>query len=1290
MKPITKVGVASGLAIAWMATAIGCNSSTQGSIVGPTAGANLTAVEYGRLVDIYSYRRVDPSRTDRRDTTNRTPVLIARDVVVRPDIETQDLFDARGNARIDADYRFLPFDVDVGHEELLILWDDQVPPEKAVFQAALDRATTGLPVVPASYKDQNTTRRPIPVVPRNAAICLKFDSELGVESEFFVANPNAIQVLEFIAPPGSNGNLAFRPVPVRLLAQGARIIIDTSLIGGEAKGGRNTPGLPSSGDNRTANLRIALPTRGIVSKVIRFEEDAVAELNGVDLRGDAAVIRDFRSGNILDGAVGALADVERPMVVAHLRMGITAVDVVGRVLTINKRNHDVAVRGRIPFVDGALDPNTRLATGPVIMPLQQPLRGGDIITQTVTTSSGERVRIRAEVVMNLDVGNTLGDPEFRGLGMNRKGSDPGKPADGGQDAFAHVQVTRISAVDSLGEEVRFQSNEFPLGEDCEVRVHYYENVPYALNHAGAVTEVSDRDRRHSFLSVDPEPPVLNQNRRVNLGEQVDPMAAIALQFTEPMDLETMEPLENFLLTNWTFDADNVVAMLKEPKPSSLSILAAKLLDHSGDGTLMQLRPPLGHFHAANDEEKYWVHLILGKDAPKDMAGNPVDVYDRTLFPVTNLSIEYTLDPKKEPNHVGYRVFRFASQDEDGSASGSLDAFGQFQLLDGELRALPVSRFSAIADAQILSGITRFERGECDITPPGIAPFLSIPGIRYQCPSEVSGGVTEPHNPRGSRLQLTYREDDFGLGYRDPSRYMLDIEQMHWASWNDTAVRFDVFDRYTLRMAHSEWRPDLTYIVTGTGACATDCFSGRSGLRTAFDSNVLSGTNYETMVKDQVYEINPNDAFRAPTGTKFIPYPKFSRSYTWRDPRLIKWDTTNAVATGFGGAHQPAAPVAIRDTTASCSSPYVPNKPPAAFAPVHLNTEFVFDYGDCHGFRTLDHDPIFLALLVDISVFPDGPENGGAAHGTNLFHIALIGPCWPGSGYYSTAGIPGCGGIPWPETRAHATGGKDLISGKDKFIEPEVQKNAKSSVIRDLLLGDPTNGFLWTAPPKDDHVHWAQMDFVRRHSMVTFGFWDTLRPNAHDFNNPRNGLDTEWRGKSLSDGIPNLSSIQNLAGIEDVVTIMDPPVSAQPVGTAVVVEYRGAQTFSNSNVIFNQRDDFDTTLGWTNVQLVQQRGNLLNPFYACEAYRYALPHPMDTATVYQPVHTASWPSGPRVPATGLTNYVSEDRLDDLRLPNGLLPRLLNFRILMENNLEANPPISPKLKSFAVAYRVGAGR
>ncbi|MHC4853599.1 MAG: hypothetical protein ACYTF5_16450, partial [Planctomycetota bacterium] len=61
------------------------------------------------------------------------------------------------------------------------------------------------------------------------------------------------------------------------------------------------------------------------------------------------------------------------------------------------------------------------------------------------------------------------------------------------------------------------------------------------------------------------------------------------------------------------------------------------------------------------------------------------------------------------------------------------------------------------------------------------------------------------------------------------------------------------------------------------------------------------------------------------------------------------------------------------------------------------------------------------------------------------------------------------------------------------------------------------------------------------------------------------------------------------------------------------------------------------------------------------------------------------------ASGLTPYVSEDGLDSRRdKTSGLLPRFLNFRFIMQNNLSADPPLQPFLNSFQVAYRISEGR
>ncbi|HIE70500.1 MAG TPA: hypothetical protein EYP98_10165, partial [Planctomycetes bacterium] len=98
--------------------------------------SSLLSVEIGRVVDVYAFRRIDQSVGDRRLRINRELELIERDVIVNSNIESQSLFDAAGNAIATADYEFMPFNKNIGHEQLVVLWDDRAGPEQQSFQEA--------------------------------------------------------------------------------------------------------------------------------------------------------------------------------------------------------------------------------------------------------------------------------------------------------------------------------------------------------------------------------------------------------------------------------------------------------------------------------------------------------------------------------------------------------------------------------------------------------------------------------------------------------------------------------------------------------------------------------------------------------------------------------------------------------------------------------------------------------------------------------------------------------------------------------------------------------------------------------------------------------------------------------------------------------------------------------------------------------------------------------------------------------------------------------------------------
>ena len=328
------------------------------------ARAALTNIEYGRMVDVYAWRRRVPANADRLDPRGREPVLVERNVLVGPSLLNEDRF---GNAS--ARYRFLPYDPELGHRELLILYDNQHPDEGAAFNRALESARAGVLTVAPYYAFAQGVRTPPPLVPRDATLRLTFDRPLGLGTDFFEGTRGAVQILRLTGNPNDvDPNLAYQPVTNRVVSKnnGKVLLVDLEVSGSETGQNRNPnpAGLPESLDDKTANIRIALPTSGSLAKQFRVRVDSADQFNSVDLQGNKAVVRDFRAGNRFDSNNGHLPDVDDPTVVARKDAGILAINEAERLLTINKRFADLVLRGRLPFADGPVDPNTGLPTGP--------------------------------------------------------------------------------------------------------------------------------------------------------------------------------------------------------------------------------------------------------------------------------------------------------------------------------------------------------------------------------------------------------------------------------------------------------------------------------------------------------------------------------------------------------------------------------------------------------------------------------------------------------------------------------------------------------------------------------------------------------------------------------------------------------------------------------------------------------------------------------------------------------------------------------------------------------------
>lgn len=1291
-----------------LAALAACGGSSKVSALGEGGRPELLSVELGRLVDIYSYQRVDPNQGDRRLRVNRRIELVAKNVLVNSGIESQSLFDAAGEVVASANYEFLPFDKTVGHEELVILWDNTPGgPEAASFDSALKSAQSGLTAVPAAFRGQNTLTRPIPIVPRNAAIRLHFSSKIDVTSDFFAVNPSAIQLLEFKGDPAVVAPVdAFRILPYRVIPSGDSIILDTTILGGEAVASSPSAGLPLSSDNVTANIRIAIPSRGTVIPSFYVKEDAIADLNDVDSAGRDSVIRDFRSGNLADGTAGRLHEPEAPMIVGAMSMGITAVDTTNNIITLNKRLQFVPVRGRYPFVDGPLNTNG-IPLGPLAAPIQRPLQHGDILTQVVQAEINpgvfESVLLRAEVLENLEIGTSVTDPNI-GLATNPPAGDSGQ---GELIPVVRVRVATVFAgKDSTGTAQRFQANALPNGRDCVLRAPYCEEIPFS----GASGNLTDRGWRNLFLRLEPKPALP--------ATDVQPNSSVSIEFTKPMDLDQVDPTANLLITSRPVSAETFAQQMSDPKRATTRVVPTRLSDLAGDGTVLRLQPPMGFFHRAGIAESYSVHVRLGSAGVSDLAGNPLNIFENPSNPQDSWSVDFSLAPGAAFNNAAWHTYLFEADDEDGTLPGSVDIFGQYRRQNGRLIGASGVRFGRSADQQNLSTISRINRGECwdprnpTGNPPAPATGNSLilpinpvdqannphPGLLYWQPRmsdtiappnvpqvyeyyqivpQPVGRVIEPMKPQGSRMQMRYIEDDFSLSYRQPSEFGLDVEQLYWSPFNDEVVLYDVFDRFSMSLSHSPRRPDEFWFlnfVPDPPECTLACPSMNSSLSLVFSDNVLPGTQQVPVFEDEIYKINPNEAFRTTENVKYVPFPRFDRTYTWRDSRLVTVDSSGNVI-GLGGAQQPGALPPFNDFTANIDSPWIESVPldttganpvpdPEFFA--SGASIYVMDPADFVGVNQRDHDPIALPLLVDFKMFPDDAANGLAA-GNNGFQVAMLGPPtygFPGAagGYYDRVGSGCLPAPPWPRTRVHASGGFDLITGAPILIDPANQLSAQASVVKDAGLGSPTTA-LFTAPAGDGMMNWARADFVRKVSTMTFGFLDTLQPQRALMVDSSSVVTPE-------NGIPDLLAVSPTLRISDLLVQVDPPQARQPAGTSVVVEMRGADNFGNAGLLYNPSF---AAGGQTPSDAFNTRGNLLNPNYACEAYRYS---------------TANTAAGSaRVTAEGLTRYVTEDQLALIRNPaTNLLPRYLNLRIVMTNNVDVSPSLSPSLRSMSIVYRV----
>ncbi|MCA8970208.1 MAG: hypothetical protein KDC95_10505 [Planctomycetes bacterium] len=1151
------------------------NRTSESAVDG--ARAALESVEYGRLVDVYAWRRRFEDDADRIDPRKREPVLVRRNVLVHPLLRDENPI-TNGQAR----FRFLPYTPSVGHRELLVLFDDLL--ERDAFDLAMTQATSGIPLIDAHFAFAKGIPKQPPVVPRDATLRLKFDRKLGLDQDYFDATPGLVQVLQLAGDPDVLGtSRAYTPIPSHVLVEsgGRALLVDLEVSGREAIGRVANPhGLPAALDVSSANIRLALPTTGPAAERFRVRIDKVEQLNGRGMNGATAVIRDFRSGHPTEAARGALPSTEAPRLTARKLMGLLAVDAETRMIVVHKRDADVVLRPRIPFVDGPYSTLDGRPLGPAYVPQGRALLSGDVIRQDVVSPhTGEVLTVHAQVLENLAIPAREGDPAL--------GSGSAKDV-------ARLVVDTLVAYDSAGHAVSFEAVDEGTGKDCTAVVHYCDELIVGTNNV----DVGDRGRLAEFLELVPEPPRFDQHGTpLPINENIDPFATVTMHFSVPVALDTVRSENNFVLAN---ELGAEPRFVEHPKTGCLAVVPTSVTDLHNDGTSVRLDTPLGLYHEQGTTEAYYVHLFDGDFGIRGSSGEPLELHEGQSG-VEAITAKLVLAKTAPSNHVGSFLARMDRIDENGTSdtSSSPDYFGQYQIRDGKMHGLPGQRFSRVFDPVRMATIQNDHSRRCA---PG-------PSFLYTQPI-LGSGIVEPFVSEGSRMQQSYREVDFGLSYSDPVEMEIDIEQLHWAPFlarTPSKLTFDLFDRVSMTLGHSEKRPDNRVLPT----CASELGTALNGLELVFEDNYLDNSLRAEVVKDVSYTIDPNNAFAAATGTTMISYPRFQETFTFRDRRVMSIDGNGAVV-GLGGSKRPndgSSPDRTRDVT----SPHIPEVDPDVDG---ANARQDDDY---KGDRVQDLAPFALPLLVDFAVHPDDAANGKVI-ADNLFQVGILG-----------AGT---------NVRVHSTGG---IDGQ---LQEIIVDPTNAPIANGGWIGGAGNSVL--VPPGDSVAYWAQADFVRKVSVVTSGYFDTLLPGRNAVQGP-DGWPANPRG------YPDLEKLGPTFGAAEFAVLLDPRPEDLPLGTQVIVEYRAASSFERSS------DPYE----FSSTETAASRNNLLNPHYACEQYRYLA-------------------SG-RVDARGVTAYALDiDDLIDARTE--VAPRFLNFRITFVGDVDVVPTRTPYVGRLAIVWRV----
>lgn len=1162
---------------------LGACSGSSGTTAGASGDADLLSIRVGRLVDVYGLTTVAGTKTIE---------LFQRDVVIGPDIQDQ-----RGGNSSKRDeeitYDFIGVDPETLQQKLLIT---RALGSEEFEEAFAALGVQAMEVAPGVF-GQDTNTQPFDVVPRNGGFLLTFSKDLGLSEDFFVSrdpqgnivgirNPEAVQLLEILGDPNDGDPTGdFRLIHARIVYRGNQILLDPVLLGDEGRS-INVPntakGLPESPNSTGANIRLALALEGPLRIVGLRPRGQNNNLVGTNLAGRQAIIRDFRSGNAKDNNIqvsnGFARDTTPPRVLGEMAMRLERVDV------------------RAP-----LDQRVIVYKAGINHEIDR----GDVLKLFTEDSEGKPI---ASTEVIVDPEDDFGRPEEQHVVVRVRDASlflANDPSDPDSLFWGKTAAERAAK--------RLQIGPYPsgIGDREEWLEKYGPVIVLAAEYFGGTglpSEKGNGDDPKNFLTFSPGPIPDPDEDTVEPNRNVSPAATVIVRFTKPVDLATVAPFDSLILATLEDTVD-----LLHPKTGTPHLIFSQVFDEDGSQTALRTAPPLGFYlddemRKASNKDKfpYFLHLVGGLDGIRDLAGNPLDFQfsnksrEFVSFPFyLDTNIEKSGRPRFANNRVITIARRFRDKDEDEDGGNVLDSFGAIVYQDGKVSARPTTRVSAFVD----------DRNQLP-SPPN-------PPLSY-CPAGQTATLTgatpfgqpiqNPLNPLGCRLQTVWREIDLSLSRTNPFDFNMDVEGYWWAPFQATQnapkTEFDIFDRVTMYIGHSERRPSPCITIPGS----LPAYSA-SGLYQQFYHNYLRSlkkTATSQLDRSQIDErpeehvafadeqltIRNEDSVFEPSGVnRFLPMPKFkSPLFTWRDERVL-------ILGGGRGE-------------------------PRVLSPFHGNSKQGWDNAR---WSPIPADgevgTIALPLLADFWVYPDDPDlpkdDPWRATGFNGWQISLT-----------------VQSSPLPNWRVYSGGG--IVGRQEMKIDPSNESLAQGGY---TPIGGRTRF-------GDNSCYWCCVDFVKRISVMTFGFINLEDPHndaEHEYGDPRLGPYT-WTGARPEFELN-----------------FEPPLSTLPVGTKLIAEFRGADAFRSNaeSVPFEPLVAGDAH--------VRRYSNTTNDWLQ---YMHT-----NNLTKYRPdpndLYDAEW----------LKQFTANGQ--PLK-PEEL--KLINWRFIFHNNIDVDPPATAFLDSFAINIKL----